>query len=223
MEDMTKLHDIHGKLTDKKILGTITPEEEKELEDVREKLESHNKGLIYFYKDKIDAYRRIYGKIQSIRKEMAHIENLATFGEVVIDIDRDIVKFNNKELDNDDRKKIASELRSLVPELLYRFKKGIVLNENEKLVVTIPNQIIETDKIDTIKICDIEIKKRIFKNNYKNVILYYNIIDEEDTWYLMEGYRHLSLEEMHHVIDLIYKPENITFCLGIDLCTEKWL
>lgn len=149
---------------------------------------------------------------------MVYIERIGRYDNAVIDIDNDIVKFNDKVLDNKSRKNIANELKSLIPELLYRLKRGIVLNEDERLIVTVSNEINNAKKIYTIKIGDIEIKREIFKNTYRNVRLYCDIQSGEDTWYLMEGCRHLSLEEMRHIIDLIYQPENTTFCLELDLC-----
>ena len=217
-KDIDDLYDIHDKLTDKKILRTITPEEEKKLEELRKKLESQNKDFIDLYQYHIDVYQGILNKIRLIKRDMMeYIDNISTYDNAIIDIDENTVRFNNKELDNESRKNIANKLRSLIPELLYRFKKGIVLNEDERLVVTIPNEMMETEKIDTIKIGDIEIQRRIFKNNYKNVRICHDIKSEEDTWCLMEGYRHIPLEEMHHIIDLIYKPKDTTFYLGLDL------
>lgn len=178
---------------------------------------------------------------------MVYIESLAPYiPHVRIDIEGDIIKFNGKELDNKSRKNVASDLRYLIPEsVYYRFKQGIALKGDEKLVVTIlgddikkirkieTNNIIETvnitdnmtDEINNAKVIkidgiDIERKRGEYKNLYKNVKLCYAIRYGEEKCYLKEGCRYLSLEETHHIIDLIHKPEGTAFGLDLDLHTD---
>lgn len=132
---------------------------------------------------------------------MVYIDSLIVYlPHVRIDIEGEIVKFNRKELDNKSRKNIARDLRSLIPRLSYRFGGGIELRNDEKLVITI-------------------LDDNICKNSYKNVKLSYNIIHGEEVCYLKEGYRYLSLEEMHRIINLIHEPEKTIIYLDVDLCT----
>jgi len=178
---------------------------------------------------------------------MVYIESLTLYlPHIRIDIEGDIVKFNGKELDNKSRKNVASDLRYLIPEsVCYRFKQGITLKGDEKLVITIlgddikkirkieTSNIIEavniaddiTDKInniEVIKINDIEIERKRgkYKDSYKNVKLCYTIRYGEEECHLKEGCRYLSLEETHHIIDLIYKLEGTIFGLDLDLHTD---
>ncbi|MEA3293966.1 MAG: hypothetical protein U9P81_03175 [Euryarchaeota archaeon] len=66
-EDIKTLHSLHDELTDKKILGTITLEEEIKLEHIRNELESQdNISRIDFYKTKIDKYQEILNKINEL-------------------------------------------------------------------------------------------------------------------------------------------------------------
>lgn len=60
------LHNLHDELTDKKILGTITLEEEIKLEHIRNELESQDISRIDFYKTKIDKYQEILNKINEL-------------------------------------------------------------------------------------------------------------------------------------------------------------
>ena len=178
---------------------------------------------------------------------MVYIESLASYlPHVRIDIEEDIVKFNGKELDNKSRKNVASDLRYLILEsVCYRFKQGIALKGDEKLVVTIlgddikkirkieTDNIIETvniidntnDKTNNVKVIkidgiEIERKRGEYKNLYKNVKLCYTIRYGEENHYLKEGCRYLPLEETYHIIDLIHKPEETIFGLDLDLHTD---
>jgi len=69
-----RLHDLlynaHDELTDKKLLGTITIEEERLLEDIRNDIESHNgyKHLVDFYQRKIDIYKELLEQIKDLKK-----------------------------------------------------------------------------------------------------------------------------------------------------------
>lgn len=60
------LYKTHDKLTDKKLLGTITTEEEKLLEGIRRDIESCDKHLIDFYQSKIDKYQELLEQINLI-------------------------------------------------------------------------------------------------------------------------------------------------------------
>lgn len=111
-----------------------------------------------------------------------------------ISIENNVVKLDDEILDDKKRKIISNTLISKIPKLEYRFNKGIEISKDEKLMICV---------VDT------------FKNTYNNVMLCnYNGI--EIGWYLMEGCRYLSLEEQHHIIDLIY-PQNTTFYMEVDL------
>ena len=68
---MESLYKIHDKLTDKKILGTITCEEEAELEEVRRKLESSvEKGFINFYETQIEKLNELCYQLEELKKEL---------------------------------------------------------------------------------------------------------------------------------------------------------
>lgn len=65
------LYKIHDELTDKKILRTITHEEETELEEVRRKLESSvEKGLINFYETQIKKLKELSGQLEELKSEL---------------------------------------------------------------------------------------------------------------------------------------------------------
>ena len=67
----TSLFDIHDKLTDKKILGTITHEEEAELEKVRLKLESEvERNLINFYGTQIEKLKELLSQLEEFKIEL---------------------------------------------------------------------------------------------------------------------------------------------------------
>jgi len=116
-----------------------------------------------------------------------------------------IVKLNKKEMDNKSVKNIADYLRSIIPVPTYRFERGILISGEEKLELSI---------IDDI-----------FKDSYENVHLIYWKYPYEDIEYrLREGCRYLSLEECHHVINLISPPPShgcTTVTLLVDLCDER--
>lgn len=65
------IYEIHDYLTDKKLLGTITVEEEELFQDIRSIIESfvEDKYFILFYEDKIQKYKEML-------KELKKIENL---------------------------------------------------------------------------------------------------------------------------------------------------
>lgn len=70
VKDTTNLYNIHDELTDKKILGTITHEEEAQLEKIRNKLEFYpdEKKFIDLYEDKIDKYQELLEQIKDLKK-----------------------------------------------------------------------------------------------------------------------------------------------------------
>lgn len=126
-----------------------------------------------------------------------------------IDIEEDginsIIRVNEKEIDTKTRKDIAVDLRSKIPEITYAFKKDIAINPEEKLEIKFLEDNIDSEKIDTINIDGIQIKKQRFKNSYKNI----NLMECRMEFILREGRRYLSLEESHHAIDLIFPPEKV--------------
>lgn len=179
---------------------------------------------------------------------MVYVTSLIQYlPHIRIDIDKDVVKFNGKELDNKSRKNVARDLRYLLPEsLYYRFNKGIAIKGDEKLVITVLGDDIknvrkvetdnrtddttdsvetgsvETGSVDNVKVInigevEIERKRHKHKDSYKNVWLSYNIRCGEEEHYLKEGCRYLSHEEMSHIIDLIHKPEGTIFELDVYL------
>lgn len=147
-----------------------------------------------------------------------------------IDIEEDginsIIRVNEKDIDTKTRKDIAIGLRSKIPEIRYAFKKDIAINQDEKLEIKVLEDNIDLEKIDTINIGGIQIKKLRFKNSYKNINLIYWKNPYENMEYRMEyilreGYRHLSLEESHHAIDLIFPPENVPLNLYVDFSKKE--
>jgi hypothetical protein len=56
--DVNALYNIHDELTNKKLLGILTQQEEIKLEKIRDALESQDKNLIKFYEKKIEAYEK---------------------------------------------------------------------------------------------------------------------------------------------------------------------
>lgn len=69
-ENLTALYNTHDDLTDKKIIGTITHEEEVQLEKIRDKLESYpnEENFINFYENKIDKYRELLKQIKDLKQ-----------------------------------------------------------------------------------------------------------------------------------------------------------
>lgn len=69
-ENIVSLYKIHDKLTDKKLLRTITVEEEKLLEKIRNEIESHNgdRDLTNLYEDRINKYKELLTEIERIEK-----------------------------------------------------------------------------------------------------------------------------------------------------------
>lgn len=163
--------------------------------------------------------------------------DISRYGRLYIDIEEDgmnsIVKVNNKDtvnkndIDNKSRKNIAIDLRIKIPELTYHFRQGISINPDEKLEIKVINDDMGNDinlnDIDTIDINGIEIKIQKFKKSYKNVHLTYWKHPYEDMEYrLKEGDRYLSVEESHHVINLIWPmipPGHTIFSIDVDLIT----
>ncbi len=68
--NLTNLYARHGVLTDKKLLETITAEEERELERVRKVLDSHEQGTINFYEKKIKGYQGLLTEIEKIKESI---------------------------------------------------------------------------------------------------------------------------------------------------------
>jgi hypothetical protein len=68
--DITTLYNTHDELTDKKVLGTITHEEEVQLEKIRDKLESYSneENFINFYENKIDNYQELLKQIKELKQ-----------------------------------------------------------------------------------------------------------------------------------------------------------
>jgi len=64
------LYKIHDELTDKKLLGMITKEEERLLEDIRNDIEFRNGDmrLAEFYQHKIDIYKELLEQIKDLKK-----------------------------------------------------------------------------------------------------------------------------------------------------------
>lgn len=64
------LYKIHDKLTDKKLLGTITVEEEKLLEEIRNDIEFRNgdKHITDLYQRKIDGYKELLKQIKDLKE-----------------------------------------------------------------------------------------------------------------------------------------------------------
>lgn len=122
---------------------------------------------------------------------------------------------------------LAIDLRNKIPELTYRFRHGISINPDEKLEIKIINNDADNDlnlnEIDTIDINGVEIKIQKFKKSYKNIHLIYWKHPYEDMEYaLKEGSRYLSIEESHHVINLIWPmipPGHTIFSIDFDLIT----
>ena len=99
------------------------------------------------------------------------------------------VKLNKNEMDNKSVKNLAAYLRNRIPVLTYRFKRGISVSGEEKLKIVIIDE--------------------MFKNSYENIRLIHWKYPYEDVEYrLREGCRYLSIEECHHVINLISPPQN---------------
>ncbi len=74
--NMESLYKIHDKLTDKKILGTITNEEEAELEKVRLKLESDiEKGFMHFYETQIEKLKELLIQLEEFKIELNNYNN----------------------------------------------------------------------------------------------------------------------------------------------------
>jgi len=158
--------------------------------------------------------------------------DISRYEKLYIDIEENginsVIKVNKKDIDNRSRKNIAIDLRRKIPELTYRFKQGILINPDEKLEIKIINNDMDNDinldNIDTININGIEIKKQKFKKSYKNVYLACSKHPYEDAEYaLKEGCRYLSIEESHHVINLIWPiapPGHTIFSIDVDLFTN---
>jgi|GEM_PF-5422165 len=68
--NLAVLYKIHDYLTDRKILKTITTEEERQLQEVRSALESNEQGLTAFYENKIAGYQKILEEIKNIEAEL---------------------------------------------------------------------------------------------------------------------------------------------------------
>lgn len=158
--------------------------------------------------------------------------DISRYGKFYIDIEEDginsIIKVNKKDMDNKSIKNIAIDLRSKIPELTYHFRQGISINPDEKLEIKVINDDMGNDininDIDTIGINGIEIKIQKFKKSYKNVHLTYWKHPYEDMEYrLKEGSRYLSIEESHHVINLIWPmipPGHTMFSIDVDPITH---
>lgn len=158
--------------------------------------------------------------------------DISKYGKLYIDIEEDgvnsIIKINKNDIDNKSRKNIAIDLRNKIPELIYRFRQGISINPDEKLEIKVINDDMGNDinlnEIDTIDINGIEIKIQKFKKSYKNIHLTYWKHPYEDMEYrLKEGSRYLSIEESHHVINLMWPmipPGHTMFSIDIDSITH---
>lgn len=134
-------------------------------------------------------------------------DEINKYSRLDIDGDNDIVRLNGHEMDNKSKKNIATYLRNKVSILKFVFNKGIPINSDKKLEITIVDKSINTDKK--------------FKNSYKNICLIINIENGESSYYLREGYRWLSLDESNHIIDLIHKSDNITYYINVDLWSKE--
>lgn len=68
-DKMFKLYKIHDELTDKKLLKTITKVEEKELEKIRDEIESHgnDSSLTRFYKNRVVIYQKILDELERLK------------------------------------------------------------------------------------------------------------------------------------------------------------
>lgn len=67
--DITSLYKFHDDLTDKKLLGTITINEEKKLEEIRDRIEFYNENeFIEIYDDKINKYQELLKEIKELKQ-----------------------------------------------------------------------------------------------------------------------------------------------------------
>lgn len=66
------LYKIHDELTDKKLLGTVTPEEESQLCQIRRKMESNtvNEEFVELYKYKINAYQELLCELKDLKRQL---------------------------------------------------------------------------------------------------------------------------------------------------------
>ncbi len=65
LDDLERLYKIHGELTDKKLMRTITPDEEDILRQIRDKLD--DKDAIECLNKQIEKYEEILEKIKLIK------------------------------------------------------------------------------------------------------------------------------------------------------------
>lgn len=67
--DITSSYKFHNDLTDKKLLGTITIDEEKKLEEIRDRIEFYNENkFIEIYDDKINNYQELLKEIKELKQ-----------------------------------------------------------------------------------------------------------------------------------------------------------
>lgn len=108
------LFKIHDELTDKKLLGTITTEEEKQLEKIRNDIECYNGDivLINIYENRIEKIKELLEKIkilkgemkmkkdlkESINKHIQLIKNLSSLSNIQLIAFVNILSIDNPEM-----------------------------------------------------------------------------------------------------------------------------